>query len=119
MKTLQDVRDVVAEVSLGEGQRFRVDYFAGSMVIYVQHQFWRADSMTGSYGWGKGRKWHLSPHATESEIVLTCLKAAITNAAHEVREAFEYRGARLFQPHQDVNALVEACQTSDVREAVS
>lgn len=82
---------------------------------FVQHFYRRVDSVTGLTEFGYGRKWHVSPHATESEIVLTCLKAMLTNAEHEVREKFTYLGEHIFQPHQNVAALLEACQHSDAR----
>lgn len=96
---------------------FYVGFFNGSGVIYLQHRFLRPDAVTGEMGWGYGRKWHVSPHATETEVVFTCLKAAITNAEHEVREEVTYKGEHVFQPHVDINALLDACQHSDARPA--
>lgn len=116
MKTIEDVEDIVDNVQLDDFGHFLVRFYAGQdKVMYIQHAYARPDALTGELGWGYGRKWHVSPHATESEIVLTCLKAAITDAEHEVREGFRYKGACIFQPHIDVNALVEACQRSDAR----
>lgn len=111
------IRSWVHQFRYRDVDEFFVGFFAGSGIIYLQHRFLRPDEITGEMGWGYGRKWHVSPHATESEVVLTCLKAAITNAEHEVREGVTYKGARIFQPHIDVNALVEACQHSDARSA--
>lgn len=116
MKTLDDIIDIVDRVHLDGFGHFKVRYYDGQNVaMYIQHYYERPDSITGETGFGYGRKWHVSPHATESEIVLTCLKAAITDAEHEVREGFRYKGASIFQPHIDVNALVEASQHSDAR----
>lgn len=64
-----------------------------------------------------GRKWYVSPHATESEVVQTALKAVLTAAEHELREAFTYHGAALYSPHFDVHALIDAARSRkpDVR----
>jgi hypothetical protein len=35
-----------------------------------------------------GRKWYVSPHATDGAILQTVLKAALTSAEHRVREHF-------------------------------
>lgn len=118
MRTLDDIIDIVDLVQLDGTGHFHVRYFEGqSKAIYIQHYYERPDALTGETGWGYGRKWHVSPHATESEIVLTCLKAAITDAEHEVREGFRYKGVAVFQPHVDVNALAEAARHSDARPA--
>ena len=54
-----------------------------------------------------GRKWRLSPHMTDSEIVGTALKAVLTAEEHEARENFLYRGRPIFGPHLDVDQLWE------------
>ncbi len=61
------------------------------------------------------RKWWLSGHMTETELVQTAFAAALQAEEHECREAFHYRGARPFQPHVNINALVEASQHTDAR----
>src|SRR5687768_12140871 len=61
----------------------------------------------------KGRKWYVSPYATESEVVQTALKAVLTFLEHEAREQFHYKGKAIFGPHLDVEALLQlADQTS-------
>jgi hypothetical protein len=55
----------------------------------------------------RGRKWLLSSWMTPSEVVQTCLKACLTANEHECRERFTYRGVTLFDPHVDLDKLVE------------
>lgn len=62
-----------------------------------------------------GRKWDLSLHMTESEIVFTVWKAVLAFMEHELREKFHYKGKKIFDPHISVNALLEACDQLDVR----
>jgi hypothetical protein len=57
-----------------------------------------------------GRKWILSKHMTKGEIVQTALKAAITASEHEVREHFEYKGRKIFDPHFDIDRLATVCE---------
>lgn len=61
----------------------------------------------------RGRKWYVSPHATDSEIVQTALMAVIAAEEHEAREHFLVDGQAIFGPHHDVNALIDIKQ--DVR----
>jgi hypothetical protein len=61
------------------------------------------------------RKWLISPHACESEIVRTCFKCILTSMEHRAREGFKWKGARIFGPHIDIYALLEASRKVDVR----
>jgi hypothetical protein len=55
----------------------------------------------------RGRKWRLSPHMTKGEIVQTAFLAVMTAMEHEIREQFTYRGVSVFDPHYDIDRLVE------------
>src|SRR5262249_47435499 len=55
----------------------------------------------------RSRKWMLSEHMTDGEIVQTALKAVLTALEHEAREKFTYRRAAIFDPHYDIDRLVE------------
>lgn len=64
-----------------------------------------------------GRKWRLSQHMTRSEVVQTALLAVLAAEEHEAREKFTYRGEAIFQPHYNVDDLVDLKRSSglDVR----
>lgn len=64
-----------------------------------------------------GRKFYLSPHMTDEEILQTALLAALVFEEHEAREAFRFDGARLFGPHKSMDALshCEEVSRGDVR----
>lgn len=61
----------------------------------------------------KGRKWLIEDEMTDTEIVLTILKAILTFEEHEAREAFRYKGARIFGPHLDLDQLREFARKKD------
>lgn len=52
------------------------------------------------------RKWLLSWHMTDGEVVQTAFKAVMTALEHEAREQFTYRGVTVFDPHYDIEKLV-------------
>lgn len=54
-----------------------------------------------------GRKWRLSPHMTESEIVGTAFAAYKAWLEHEMMESFTYCGVAVFNPHISIQARVE------------
>lgn len=63
-----------------------------------------------------GRKWRVSMHMTESEIVQTALKAALTAEEHETREKFLYNGRAIFGPHFSVARLWVLAGDGDATE---
>jgi len=82
---------------------------------YLQVETDTIDVETGESVRFQGRKWKLSKHMTESEVVQTCFKAISTFIEHETRENFTYLNRRVFGPHIDVNKLWEICQYTDER----
>jgi hypothetical protein len=64
------------------------------------------DNVTGQPCEWRGRKWLLSEHMTDGEVVQTCFLAMTTAMEHEMRELFTYQGRAIFDPHYDINKLV-------------
>jgi hypothetical protein len=104
---------VVGRIRYRDGYQFHVDHDRGR--VYVELWHWRPDAVTGEMGWGSGGKRFLQPTMTDSDIVRTCLGAALSYEEHEVREFFTYKGARIYGPHLDVEALVEIADRVDFR----
>jgi hypothetical protein len=55
----------------------------------------------------KGRRWPLSYHMTEGEVVQTAWLAIKQAVEHELREVFLYEGLSIFDPHYDIRKLLE------------
>lgn len=86
--------------------------------IFIKVRFKAADPDTGNEQSWSGRKWVVSIHSTESEIVTTCLKAVLTAEEHEAREQFKFCGKPIFNPHLDVRWMRENASKLDVREGI-
>jgi hypothetical protein len=82
---------------------------------YIQVQFDELDRFTGNFERQMCRKWYLSYHMTDSEVIRTAHKAVRAAMEHEVDEAFEYDGARIFNPHMDLKLLAKAAKKVDLR----
>lgn len=78
--------------------------------FYVQATYVEPDIYTGVAQTQYTRKWLLTPAMTDSEIVQTLFKLCLTSMEHRTREAFTYKGARIFGPHFDVNDLADLCR---------
>lgn len=77
---------------------------------YVQGVYLEPDIYTGVQEHQFTRKWLVTPAMTDSEIVQTAFKLCMTSMEHRTREAFKYKGARIFGPHFDVEDLVRLCK---------
>lgn len=77
--------------------------------VHLQAYYTEPNVITGVEEEQRTRKWLLSPHMTDSEIVLTAFKCCLTSMEHRTREHFTYRGSRIFGPHFDIEDLVEIC----------
>lgn len=72
---------------------------------FLQVVFLAPCAESGESAEQRGRKWFLSPHMTDSEVVQTALAAVLMAEEHEVRERFLYRGRAIFGPHFHVEML--------------
>lgn len=74
---------------------------------YIQASYYEQDTVTGAREMQHTRHWLVSPEAGRSEIVATCFKCVLTSMEHKAREWFTYRDKPIFNPHQDVDKLLE------------
>lgn len=63
-------------------------------------------NVTGEPMSWNGRKWLLSVHMTETEIVWTAFKAVLTALEHEARELFTVDGVAVADSHLSINEMV-------------
>jgi|SRR5579859_637364 len=98
-------------------QDWRFELVSSLDKLYLQVVAQGEDSRNpGTFYRWKGRKWLLSPHMTESEIVQTALKAVLTCVEHEAREQFQWKGRAIYSPHISIRALFQICETLDTRK---
>lgn len=108
MKTIEDIKRIVSQVRF-KSHEFHIGEWEGR--CYLQVQYNDTDIHTGKVERQNGRKWDLSLHATDSEIVQTAFKAIMASQEHIAREFFTFQGQRVYSPHYDVYALVELCKS--------
>jgi hypothetical protein len=109
------LESILKEVNLGfPGMRLEHDYEGEHRSLGGRRWFLRVVAPEGS-PWASpemptwaGRKWRLSPHMTNGEIVQTAFKALLTCLEHEARERFTYKGVPVLSPHWDIDVLVTA-----------
>lgn len=82
--------------------------------MWLQWCFTAPDPINGGTFECKGRKWKLSQHMTDSEVVQTAFAAAKMALEHEAREEFSYMNRPVMRPHFDVYSLIDLCDKNAV-----
>ena len=113
----QNPHTIVSRITYKPGWILKLDMALG----YKHFLYWTFTAPdvtlpgTPATSWNS-RKWYLSKHMTENEIVQTALAAVLMAEEHEAREAFAYKGVNLFHPHIEIAALMRASKRKDVRK---
>lgn len=76
--------------------------------VFIQCSYDALCTVSGLPRTWKGRKWYLSDHMTEDEVVKTCYAAFKAAVEHEVMEGFKVNGQRVFNPHTPYQVLMQA-----------
>lgn len=66
------------------------------------------DCITNKMGYQHGGKHYISQHAIDSEVVFKGLKACKDFVDHELHEAFRVDDVQLFDPHLDIDSLLDS-----------
>lgn len=84
---------------------FRTEDGDGRKFIQVEYE--APCTHTGQLSTWRGRKWYLSKHMTNDEVIKTAFVAFEAAVKHEVLEGFKVKGKALFNPHVSFEALLE------------
>lgn len=102
MQTIKTIEQLVADITFNDWTYLvKLD----TNRPYLQIKFNAPCNMTGEPQQQSARKWILSYHMTDDEIVGTALKATLTAVEHEAREQFKWKNQPIFRPHYDIYEL--------------
>jgi len=113
-----DFEKIISNISVPFGWDILVRYDGDRPYLQIEDKN-GIDNLTGLPLPWRGRKWLLSPHMCVSEVVRTAYKAMQTAVEHEVNERFLYKGVAVFDPHRNIDLLIEIADSKnaiDVRE---
>ncbi len=113
LQTLESLEEIISEVICGDFH-FLVDEYNGAP--YLQIFFEAPDVNTGEVCLQYTRKWTLQYTMCNTEVVGTAYKAAEAAVIHELQEQFTYRGARVYDPHMDVEKLVDIINRENIQD---
>lgn len=84
--------------------------------FYIQVTYEAKCNKTGKLQTWHGRKWYLSEHMTDDEVVKTAYAAFEATVKHEILEGFQINGIPLFNPHVNYKALLTISNQEVSRE---
>ncbi len=102
MQTIETIEQLISDVSFND---WKFIVRLNDTRPYLQIKFDAPCNMTGEPQEQSGRKWILSYHMTDDEIVATALKATLTAVEHEAREQFKWKEQPIFRPHYNIHEL--------------
>lgn len=105
MQTLQTIHDILSEVKYKDWQ-FVVDRKGDGFLIQVQFMGEDTDG-SGKLELQKCRKWFVSQHSCDSEVVRSCFLAIRQAEEHELCERFHYKGHQVYNPHLDMTMMAD------------
>lgn len=83
------------------GLRIQIQREDGRDFLRVVNKLGTCNETGAEFPWN-GRKWRLSPHMTDMEVVNTAFLAILTAQEHEARELFRVDGVALMDSHRDL-----------------
>jgi len=104
------IASIVANVRFRDWQ-FRVGPMEDG--CFLQVRFDDLDTDTGKPISTGGRKFYISPFATDEEVVKTAWLAVEIACRHEAMERFTYKGVAIFHPHRSLEALMGDTTTTE------
>lgn len=102
---LADLQRILAATAW-RSRQFRVRPLGEGFLVWIEDQ--ERDAHGSDWLCAKGRPWFVHRKETESQVVQTLLKAALTWEEHEAREHFRFAGESIFDPHLPLDALLAA-----------
>lgn len=103
---IREVDKVVSEITYKPG--YSIDAIVDELGdVWFEVVCWRADAITGVWGYGYGGRRRLDPKSTRSDIVRNVFAAYKAYEEHECREFFRFRGEQVFGPHMDLDDLAQ------------
>lgn len=112
IQTKESLQKLISEISYNNWDfhlRFKND------TPYLQITFVAPSNMTGKVELQACRKWMLSYHMCDDEVLTTALKATLGAVEHEAREQFKWKGEPIYRPHYDPNELYELSKRNAVQ----
>lgn len=113
MQTKETLQQFINELEFNDWT-FSLKY--KNEVPYLQISFIAPCNRTGVIQLQSCRKWMLSYHMTDDEVLTTALRAVLTAVEHEAREQFKWKGEPIYRPHMDPHALYELSARNAVQK---
>lgn len=114
MRTLDEIKEVINQITYKRGWVIIVSLDGNRPVLQVE--FEGEDVVTGAIEKQKCRKWFLSYHMCNNELVGTAFNAIRAAEEHETREFFKYKNERVMNPHFSYDDIADLIKQNKLKE---
>lgn len=115
------LKDRVSISIIGLLMDYRIDIDVKDPIegrVFIQVTYIAPCSKTRYLKKWKGRKWYLSQHMSDDEIIKTFYLAFEIAVRHEILEGFKIDGKSIFNPHLNFEELLTICESEIKREEI-
>jgi len=114
LRTLSRAMVTTANITYKDGWSFRIGRTGDMIFVQVQvNKHVGVCSLTGKSTAWRGGKRYLSKHMTQQELTGVMFDLIRAAEEHEMREFFRYKGASIYNPHLNPDALVEVAKVKE------
>lgn len=113
MQTLSRVKEIIDRIRYKDWEFLVMEKGDGFL---IQATFMGIDVETGKVELQKCRKWYVSPHSCDSEIVRSVFLAVRQAEEHELCENFIYKGQQVYNPHLDMDMMADFIATKPLEK---
>lgn len=107
-----EIRDIVNTITYKDGWSFIVSEKKGIPYIQINCKVGICSITKKPSPW-KGRKQYISSFSTRQEVIGMCFSLLKDAEMHELHEWFRYKGASIYNPHLNPDALVEVAKKKE------
>lgn len=109
MQTIRTIRKILLSIEYKNWSIIATQKGDG-FLLQVQFMGFDTDG-SGKEELQKCRKWYISAHSCDAEIIRTCFLAIKQAEEHEICERFKYKGEQIYNPHIDPEQMIPFIKT--------
>lgn len=110
MHTLHTIQTLVDQISVSSllytNPRWRLMVKGDGVLLQFVYDEPDSEDESGEAVPQYCRKWYISLHSTDTEIVRTAYKAVQASLEHRLGEHFRFRGVQIYNPHTSIETML-------------
>lgn len=108
----EELQRIISEIRY---KNWFIELYAQPVEYTIRLSWFDTCSVTGERMIQHSREWFMPANELSEDFIVHTVFKAIQNAEeHEVKERFQYKGKRLFNPHTTIKNLLKVCENDPI-----